>query len=235
MLAGHLVVRSAVALLIILAALFLTFSRGAWGQVAFAGIVLMVVTFVTSRSNNERLRIIAIAVVGILAIAIMLTVLRSFERVSLLFTERASLEQSYDIGRYGRFGRYLLGAELALDHPLGIGPLQFYKLFVEDPHSTFLNAFMSGGWLAGFGYLSLWAVTLAMSTHFLFARTPWQPLYQVVYAAYLGVVAEGIVIDIDHWRHYFLMLGVLWGLMAATSRHFTETSADVRFRDAAVA
>src|SRR6516164_2290949 len=61
----------------------------------------------------------------------------------------------------------LLAVEIALDRPLGIGPMQFYKLFVEDPHSTFLNAFMSGGWLAGFGYLSLCAVTLAMSTRFL--------------------------------------------------------------------
>jgi hypothetical protein len=60
-LAGRRVVRSAMALLVILAALFLTFSRGAWGQVAFAGMVLMAVTFVTRRSNNERLRIIAIA------------------------------------------------------------------------------------------------------------------------------------------------------------------------------
>ena len=36
-----------------------------------------------------------------------------------------------------------------------------------------------------------------------------------VYAAYLGV-AESAIIDIDHWRHYFLILGVLWGLMAAS-------------------
>ena len=61
----------------------------------------------------------------------------------------------------------LLAVEIALDHPLGIGPMQFYKLFVKDPHSTFLNAFMSGGWLAGFGYLSLCTVTPAMSTRFL--------------------------------------------------------------------
>src|SRR5437899_10145399 len=103
---------------------------------------------------------------------------------------------------------------LALEHPLGLGPLQFYRLFVEDPHNTFLNAFMSGGWLAGFGYLSLCAVTLVMGTRFLFARTPWQPLYHAIYAAYVGVVGESTIIDIDHWRHYFLILGVLWGLMA---------------------
>jgi hypothetical protein len=25
-----------------------------------------------------------------------------------------------------------------------------------------------------------------------------------------------MIIDIDHWRHYFLILGLLWGLMAAS-------------------
>ena len=32
----------------------------------------------------------------------------------------------------------------------------------------------------------------------------------------VGVVGESFIIDIDHWRHYFLILGVLWGLMAVT-------------------
>ena len=33
---------------------------------------------------------------------------------------------------------------------VGIGPLQFHRFFPEDTHNSFLNAFMSGGWLAGF-------------------------------------------------------------------------------------
>jgi hypothetical protein len=228
MMAGCLVVRSALMLLILLMALFLTFSRGAWAQIAFAGTILMAVTFVTSRSGNERFRIIVIAAGGILAIAVMVTALLSIERVSELFSERAAIEQSYDVGRYGRFGRYLLGAELALEHPLGIGPLQFYRFFTEDPHNTFLNTFMSGGWLAGFGYLTLSMVTLVVSTRFLFVRTPWQQVYQVIYAAYVGVIGESVIIDIDHWRHYFLILGVLWGLMAASRRWLGDNAAGVR-------
>jgi hypothetical protein len=33
------------------------------------------------------------------------------------------------------------------------------------------------------------------------------------------VIGESVIIDIDHWRHYFLILGVLWGLMAASARY----------------
>ena len=218
MLAGRLVIRSTLMLLVMLAALLLSFSRAAWGQFAFAAVIMMGLTFFTSRSVNERLRIVLVAVLGLLAIAALVVALLSIGQVADLFKERATLDQSYDVGRYGRFGRYVLGAEIALEHPLGIGPLQFSKLFVEDPHNTFLNSFMSGGWLAGFAYLTLSAVTVVMSTRFVFVRTPWQPIYHAVYAAYLGVVVESVIIDIDHWRHYFLILGVLWGLMAASRR-----------------
>jgi hypothetical protein len=227
MLAGRLVVRSTLMLLLMLTALLLSFSRGAWGQFVIAAVVMMGLTFVTSASANARVRIMLVAVVGLLVIAALVVALLSIGEVADLFKERAMLEQDYDIGRYGRFGRYLLGADLALEHPLGIGPLQFSHLFVEDPHNTFLNAFMSGGWLTGFGYLALSAATVVMSTRFVFVRTPWQPIYHAVYAAYLGVVAESVIIDIDHWRHYFLILGVLWGLMAASRAYLSATSAGI--------
>jgi O-antigen ligase len=216
MLAGRRLIRSTLMLLLMLAALLLSFSRGAWGQFAFAAALMMALTFVTSRSSGERLRILIVAVLGLVAVVVFVTALLSIPQVADLFKERATLEQSYDVGRFGRFGRYLLGADLALEHPLGIGPLQFARYFTEDAHNTFLNAFMSGGWLSGFAYLTLSVVTVAMATRFVFVRTPWQPIYHAVYAAYVGTVAESAIIDIDHWRHYFLILGVLWGLMAAS-------------------
>jgi hypothetical protein len=31
-------------------------------------------------------------------------------------------------------------------------------------------------------------------------------------------VCESFVIDSDHWRHFFLILGIIWGLSAANNR-----------------
>jgi hypothetical protein len=56
LLAGRRVARNALALLIMLVGLFLTFSRGAWGQLAFAAALLMALTYITSRSASERAR-----------------------------------------------------------------------------------------------------------------------------------------------------------------------------------
>jgi hypothetical protein len=41
-------------------------------------------------------------------------------------------------------------------------------------------------------------------------------------------VVESAIIDIDHWRHYFLILGVLWGLMAASRPYQPTTPAAAR-------
>src|SRR5947208_4612765 len=75
---------------------------------------------------------------------------------------------------------------------------------------------MAGGWLASFAYLTLTAVTVVMGLRYVLVATPWRRTYHAVYAAYLGVVIESLIVDSDHWRHYFLILGVLWGLMSAT-------------------
>lgn len=210
------VMRSGALLAVLLVALLLTFSRAAWGQFVLASLIVMVLSLATAPRGHVRVRILSIAIVGAAIAAIVLAALLSVEQVGNLFAERAILDQAYDVGHFGRFGRYVLGAELGLERPFGIGPLQFFKFFGEDPHNTYLNAFMSGGWLAGFAYLTLTAATLASATRFLRADTPWRATYHVVYAAYVGVAVESAIIDIDHWRHYFLILGALWGLMAAS-------------------
>jgi hypothetical protein len=203
-------------------ALLLSFSRGAWGQMAFAGALVLFFTFVTSPSPHQRLRVVLMTAGGVAALALLVVGLSSLDMVANLLKERLSLEQSYDLGETGRFGRHVLGSLLALDVPLGIGPLQFSKYFPEDPHNTYLNAFVSGGWLSGMCFVTLVLLTLVYGLRPVFTPSPWQPTAIVIYAAYLGTMAESIIIDTDHWRHAFLQLGVLWGLIAATQAYVRD-------------
>jgi hypothetical protein len=222
------VIGNGLLLLVLLSALFLSFSRAAWGQFAFCALIIMALSFISTRSASERLRIVVIALAGVVVIALFVAVLLSIGKIAELFKERASLEQAYDLGHYGRFGRYVLGAQLGLERPLGIGPLQFSHFFPEDAHNTFLNSFMSGGWLSGFAYLTLTLVTIFVGLRFVLVPTPWRPSYQAVYAAFLGAAAESAIIDIDHWRHYFLILGVLWGLIVMSRTHCFAAAYDER-------
>jgi len=79
----------------------------------FGALLLMAMTFLTSRSSGERLRIVLIAAVCAVMGGAFIIALLSIGDVASLFKERASLEQSYDLGHLGRFGRYILGFEPA--------------------------------------------------------------------------------------------------------------------------
>jgi hypothetical protein len=211
--------RSAVVLVIVSLAVLLSFSRAAWGQLVMTSAFVIAVMFFTSKTQSLRARIVLLTCVAAAGAVLLILVLLSSDSVANLLKERASLGQSYDSGRFGRFGRHILGAEMALDLPFGIGPLQFTKYFPEDTHNSFLNAFMSGGWLAGICYPALVLTTLFYGLRTLFIPTPWRRAYIAVFAAFLGALAESFIIDTDHWRHFFLLIGALWGMFAATQTY----------------
>ena len=213
--------RSTIALGSIALAVLLAFSRAAWGGLAITSVFMLTLMVLTSSSHAERSRIIVMSVVAGLVIIMMLAVLLSFDSIGELFKQRASFDQSYDGGRFGRFGRHILGADMALDLPFGIGPLQFSRYFPEDTHNSYLNAFMSGGWIAGICYPALVFITVIMGFRHIFVPVPWQRAYLAIFAAFLGTVGESFIIDTDHWRHFWMMLGAMWGMFAAAQRYQT--------------
>ena len=207
--------RSTISLGIMALAILLAFSRAAWGELILTSAFMLALMVLTSPSRAQRSRIIVTAVVAVVVMVLLMAVLLSFDSISEMFQQRASFDQSYDEGRFGRFGRHILGADMALDLPFGIGPLQFHNYFPEDTHNSYLNAFMSGGWIAGVCYPALVFVTVIMGFRHVFAPVPWQRAYLAIFAAFLGTVGENFVIDTDHWRHFWMMLGAMWGMFAA--------------------
>jgi len=219
--------RSSIALGIITFALLLAFSRAAWGGLAITSAFMLALMVLTSPSNKERLRVIVMSIVAVMIVVMLVAVLLSFDSIGELFKQRASFDQSYDGGRFGRFGRHILGAEMALDLPFGIGPLQFHRYFPEDTHNSFLNAFMSGGWIAGTCYPALVFITAIMGFRYIFVAVPWQRTYLAIFAAFLGMVGESFIIDTDHWRHFWMMMGVMWGMFAAAQRYKTNAGSGI--------
>ncbi len=210
---------SAIAFAVIAVAVLLAFSRAAWGGLAITSAFMLALMVLTSQSRTQRSRIIVMSVVAVAVVVMLIAVLLSFDSIGDMFKQRASFDQSYDEGRFGRFGRHLLGAEMALDLPFGIGPLQFNRYFPEDTHNSYLNAFMSGGWIAGVCYPALVFITVIMGFKHIFLPVPWQRLYLAIFAAFLGTVGESFIIDTDHWRHFWMMLGAMWGMFAAAQRY----------------
>jgi O-Antigen ligase len=216
--------RSAITLCIIAFAIFLSFSRAAWGGLVITAAFMLALMILTSRTPAQRSRILVISVLAVLVAVALVAVLLSFDSIDELFRQRASFDQSYDEGRFGRFGRHILGAAMALDMPFGIGPLQFRNYFPEDTHNSFLNAFMSGGWISGVCYPALVFSTVILGFRHVLTPVPWQRVYLAIFAAFLGSAAESFIIDTDHWRHFWMMLGAMWGMFAAAHRYEANAS-----------
>lgn len=214
------------ALLVISAGIFLSFSRGAWGLFAISAVLLIAV--LTLQSSNSLFRIKMALVAGSASALLLLAMLALLQipDVADLFSERAQLVQEYDDGRYGRFARFGIALQMAMEHPLGIGALEFGRLLGEDTHNIWLKALLDYSWLGFAAFLILTCWTIAAGFKILFRPRPWQPFLLCVYIVFVGHIALGTVIDIDHWRHFYLLIGLLWGCLALETRYqFTRSGA----------
>jgi hypothetical protein len=207
-------------------AVFLSFSRGAWGVMIGSLGMIVLVMFITAPTAIQRSRLVFFTLAGLAFFTVALLIALSFESIGEIFSERASLNQSYDQGVQGRFGNQLRSIPLLLESPNGFGPLRFRFYFPEDPHNVYINAFASYGWLGGFSYLALTLITFQIGFKVMFIRSPWQNETIVVWSALIILMLQGMQIDTDHWRHFYMLLGMGWGLAAITlvMAHTAKTS-----------
>ncbi len=202
-----------------LAALFFAFSRGAWTDCIGAAILVICLTCLLTPSPSQRARIIIFAIVGFALAALALVLILSEPSVRALFLDRFVLLKSYDTGETGRFGNQVNSIPMLLSLPLGFGPHQFNTIFGEDAHNTFLNSFASAGWAGGIFYILLFLTNCILALRTIFTRSPYQPYAIIVFSCYFMISLQGLQIDNEHWRHVYWMMGMIWGLAAATFEH----------------
>ena len=209
----HLPIR-VVSLLIITLGLFLAFSRAAWGLFVFAAAMLVFIMLLKERTSAFRLKILLLALAGVALMVAAVVIALQFQKVADLFSTRTELVQSYDGGHLGRFERHRLGFLMAMEKPLGIGPLVFSTIFPEDEHNIWLKMLTSYGWLGFVCYITLIVWTVVAGFKLLLRNRPWQPYLMIAWIVLVGHVGIGNVIDTDHWRHFYMVLGIIWGCRA---------------------
>jgi hypothetical protein len=210
-------------LAIMVTGIFLSFSRGAWAHFALSGAVMFALLLVTAQSPRIRMRLVFLALVGLVVAGFLLAVLLSIDSVRDMFALRAQAIQSYDVGEGGRFRLQELAIGALLDFPAGMGPFEFTRLYGIQQHNVYLQGFIVYGWIGGVAYILMVLTTLLVGLRTVLIATPWQPYLLTTFATFVGVVGEGFIIDTDHWRHFFLLLGIIWGLFAATANYQRQT------------
>jgi O-antigen ligase len=200
---------------ILFTGVFLSFSRGAWGHLAASSLIVLALCFGLEANTRLRLRIMATMLAGALLLIVALAGLLSIPAVSELLEVRLQV-QNYDTGETGRFGRQFYAFDLALQNPWGIGPLEFRNLrIIEEPHNVYVNVLLGYGWGGGAVYYVLVAVTLYLGGRGLLRPSPYRRFMIPLIATFSILVLESAIIDTDHWRHWFLLAGLIWGISAA--------------------
>jgi hypothetical protein len=200
--------------LVLAIGVFASFSRAAWGHFAVSALLVYVLCFFLVAQAREKARMLVLALVGFMALSVAIGGLLSIPSVQRLFETRASA-QNYDEGESGRFGRQGYAFELALENPLGIGPLEFRNLRIrEEPHNSYVNVLHVYGWGGGFAFIAFVGVTIWRGVRFVARPSPNRLLLIPLVAVFVPLAAEAAIIDVDHWRHFFLVAGLLWGVTA---------------------
>jgi O-antigen ligase len=196
----------------------LTFSRGAWLNLAVAFTVYGYLALLTSKRASTRLKLAALFAAGALFVAGLIAVALTSDTISDMFVQRASLAMSYDVGSEGRFGGQEKAVGLIVENPLGIGAQEFTtRHHPEEVHNVYLSVLLNAGWLGGGVYWILVGLTLVLGFRRAMKATETRPLFLVAYAAFVGVALEGLIVDTDHWRHFYLLMAIIWGLMSASA------------------
>ena len=196
--------------------LVLSFSRGAWVHFAVSAAVAVLLLFVAAPEPRMRRRILLFSVAALVAMVLFVIALLLIPTVHDLFLERAKVIQPYDVGPGGRFWEQKLALSVILDHPNGLGPFEFFRQFGTQQHDVYMQGFLVYGWVGGMAYFTLVMVTLVIGLRSALIAAPWQAYLIAAYAAFVGEAFEGFIVDTDHWRHFFLLLGLVWGLTAAS-------------------
>lgn len=196
--------------------LLLSFSRGAWAHFALSVVIALALTFLTAPDIRTRVRMILLSMVTVAGLIALVAGALSVGTLGEMFQQRAKLTQTYDVGSGGRFALQEKAIDAVLAHPAGMGPFEFGRVYGGQQHNVFFQAFLVYGWAGGFAYLLLIALTLFVGLRQCLVPTPWQSYLIAAYATFSGAVFESLVIDTDHWRHFFLLLGMVWGMAIAS-------------------
>lgn len=200
-------------------AVLLSFSRGAWVNLALAAALYVWLAFVTASGQSQRTRIVFLSCIGALITIGAVVVALQFDTVSSLLSQRASLTQSYDVGPDGRFGGQEKAIDLVLSNPLGIGAQQFTPIYHhEEVHNVFLSIVLNAGWIGGGAYWIMVGLTLVLGFRHAMRATAWRPLFIIAYAGFAATAFEGWIIDSDHWRSFYTLMAIIWGLMSAPTQ-----------------
>ncbi len=193
------------------------------------GIAYAFLAFTTSPTQLQRLKLILIAALGSVVLAGVLVVSAQQPQTSEVLAERAKAMQTNQANDAERWGGYSKAAKTIPLKPLGIGALEFGQHDHNvQLNNVYLSTMLQSGLISGLIFMAITLLTVAAGFAHAIKPGHLQPIIIITYSAFLGLIVQGLASDLEHWRHYYLTMAVLWGLIASNgpSSAFDEQAVD---------
>lgn len=197
--------------------ILLSFSRGSWLNLAIALFLYFTLRVLTQKTARSRHRMLVKGGIVATCAALFLGWIINTDNIQSMVERRAKL-QYYDLAEeQGRFSRQKTVLKSILVTPIGIGAgqsTQEYN-FGKEPHNIYLQILIESGWIGALAFFGFILLTLWKSIQFAFQPSSLQAVYIAVFACFVGLLSQSLFVDSTHWRHLYLLLGILWGVMLA--------------------
>ncbi len=201
------------ALGVVVCGILFSYSRAAWLNAAVGALVMGVV--LTLRRGGAGRGLVFAGILGLTAVALAVAVSASGQATFL--RERTRL-QPYDSQR---FSAQSAGIALGERHPIGIGPGQFERYEPISAHSTYVRAFAEEGPLGLLLIAGIMVGTLVLAVRNAVAsRDTFGVASTVLLACWCGILANSVFVDTLHWRHLWLIAGLIWAAAAAQASSY---------------
>jgi O-antigen ligase len=197
--------------------MLLGFSRGSFVNFAIAVLLYFFLRLRTQRSPLKRKRVMGIFVGLIIGSVVVIAGAATTEKVRTMMDKRLKVVQYYDMGEEGRLTRQMEVLREITVTPLGMGPGQSEKnyTFGQAPHNVYLHVLIEAGWIGGFAFIFFAFYTTWRGWRFIHLCPDVDGTHIAVFACIVGILAQSVFIDSTHWRHLFLLFGLMWGPMLA--------------------
>lgn len=199
----------------------ISFSRGAWAGTLISLLVYLSVDIYRRRGAGLVSTGIAFLSAASVMYGVIFFGMLNPSAMESLFHLRLQ-KQRYD---EERFHVQELALAEAVANPLGIGGGQSEIYFpgvvpvdTGATHNTYLRIAVENGWIGAFSFGAFLCSTLYLAARMSLGASPLAPIAAVALAAIIGILFQSLFIDTNHWRHFWILCGLVWGLHAHRSR-----------------
>lgn len=201
--------------LITVIGILLAFSRAAAGNLVVAFSIYVFLRLVTVEKGSSATRLLWCAALVVVAGAAIVSWLVMNTHAGETFAAKSEVLRHYDAHRFATQEK---GLETILSWPFGVGPGMAKEALEMNlaTHNLYIQVLLEDGWLSGLAFMTLLAVTLTRSLALMY-RGLRDPKFFVAIASLLGLLLNSFVINSAHWRHFWLLLGLVWGQLLVAS------------------